>query len=95
MLLFEALARLGGRLRLPGALRRWPRFARLGLASLGLAELRKWLSSAAAYFFLCFNESAERHGHYYFTNHFNNCKPFGVPPTPFWTLDLGPWTLKL
>ena len=46
MLLFEALARLGGRLRLPGALRRWPRFARLGLASLGLAELRKWLSSA-------------------------------------------------
>ena len=46
LLLFEALARLGGRLRLPGALRRRPRFARLGLASLGLAELRKWLSSA-------------------------------------------------
>ena len=29
-----------------GRLRRRPRFARLGLASLGLAELRKWLSSA-------------------------------------------------
>ena len=29
-----------------GRLRRRPRFARLGLASLGLAELRKWRSSA-------------------------------------------------
>ena len=35
-----------GRLTAPGALRRRPRFARRGLASLGLAELRKWLSSA-------------------------------------------------
>ena len=23
------------------------------------------------------------------------CKPFGVPPTLFWTLDLGVWTLGL
>ena len=46
VLLFEALARLGGRLRLPGALRRRPRFARQDLASLGLAELRKLLKSA-------------------------------------------------
>ena len=46
LLLFEALARLGSRLRLPGALRRRPRFARQDLASLGLAELRKLLKSA-------------------------------------------------
>ena len=23
------------------------------------------------------------------------CKPFGGPPTPFWTLNFGPWTLDL
>ena len=34
-----------GRLTAPGALRRRPRFAQQGLASLGLAELRKWLNS--------------------------------------------------
>ena len=47
MLLFEALARLGGAFG-AGRLRRRPRFARQGLATLGLAKLRKWLSSAGA-----------------------------------------------
>ena len=36
-----------------GRLRRRPRFARQGLASLGLAKLRKWLSSAGTNDFLC------------------------------------------
>ena len=52
MLLFEALARLGGAFG-AGRLRRRPRFARQGLATLGLAKLRKWLSSAGTNVFLC------------------------------------------
>ena len=59
VLLFEALARLGGNASLRSA---WggaaafggrPRFARRGLASLGPAELRKWLSSAGTYVSVC------------------------------------------
>ena len=52
VLLFEALARLGGAFG-AGRLRRRPRFARQGLATLGLAKLRKWLSSAGACIFMC------------------------------------------
>ena len=44
-LCLAALAKLGGAFG-AGRLRRLPRFARRGLATLGLAELRKWLSFA-------------------------------------------------
>ena len=50
-----------------GRLRRRPRFARQGLASLGLAELRRWLSSAGTYVFLC----SENQGATYTPNGFS------------------------
>ena len=46
--MFEALAKLGGAFG-AGRLRWRPRFAQQSLASLGLAELRTWLSSATSY----------------------------------------------
>ena len=51
VLLFEALARLGGAFGARRLRRRPPSAAAAfggGLASLGLAELRKWLNSAGA-----------------------------------------------